>query len=1708
MSGKCGIYDGINDPEIFIQEYKICVIMKGWTAAVAKDNFPVFLKGKASRVYANIETKDTIQQLYDGLLLGCKPPNESLLVNFLSRKMKPEESISVYALELQQLLHVAMPLLQADYQSSFLRAHLCLSLPVELQNLVNFTADNLSWDQLLVKLDQMDAKRRGTARPSFTPQNYGSTHNALNTMIKNEPVDTFYAESRNKSTPTYINNQRNNSSQQRSSNQYGSSSSQGQSSGNRDRNRPTCHYCKIPGHIQADCRKLKFKTENNTSANSHTSSNRGRPPGDWNKAKLNFAESNNTTHEHQEFPFSLENNVLDVVSLNSNEVKVHTPPIRSLIKCNVELTLFGRRSIVKALIDGGSSHSFISPKVLSDQQVLDVTNKASRQNFSISGATGAVNCQCSVTKAELKMGSWMGTHTFIIANPVRKHEMIIGRDFLKANEVMINHGNDTLLFDGNEIHVNTVSSISNTWLSAELTTDFSICDVNVTVCQFTSGDPLCDVNTMSSSPVVNTDNVVKVFEDTIVKGNTQRLVRAYGMQNSDPATNKRVVMFEPSKPMPMDCLIGRSAHNIDEPIYCNVMNAGPDDLTFKTGQNIGQLSEIENANSQFDKDVASFQPLDIDMVRKTAMDTKVKLDSEMNEMITNNKLTDLQTRMLLVVLSMNESVFQWDKSSLGRTKLVEHYVNTGDNRPVQQKQYPIPTVAYDEIRKQTAQMLKDKIIRPSSSPWRSPVLLVKKKDSGGNVVGYRFCIDLTKVNAVTVKDSYPLPLISKTVDRLSGSKFFSSGDLDRAFWQIGLAEEDKEKFAFVMDSKLYEPNVMPFGSMNAPSTFQRLVDRVLNGLTWKQCLVYLDDILIFSKTFEEHLCHIHECLSRFKFAGLMLKPSKCNFAKAEVNYLGFKITEEGIRASDKKLEAMANQIPPPITKNLFNFLCSITYYRQCVPRYGDLTYLLYKMCEEKKRLCVWTSEALKCFSILKQAFITAPILAFPDFTKPFFIHTDASDIGISAVLLQMFELLRPISFSGRKLTWTEGRYSAAEREMLGVVEGYDTNYHIVYGRHIEFYTDHKPLVTMQKLKRPSGRLGRLFHRLAGVDYNLNYIPGSQNYLADFLSRSFDPDTKEADVTYLALQSTVDWQTEQSLDPEVTAIIKCIANNARDADWTIVPFGARWLREKRQLYLEQNASGCTLKYGNNRVVVPRQLKVDILEHHHDSPFTGHRGFESTILSINKRYYWNYMPSEVKAYCKTCQKCQTYNFACIHNRAPLKSIVTTRPWQMLGLDFMGPFKTTTRGNAYIILGVDHFTKFIEGAATESFDSETTALFVLNNIICRYGMVEQILSDQGVNFEAKLFAHLCALLGTDKLHTSAYHAAGNGITERPNKTVKPNLAKFVNAEHNDWDLYLQMAISAYNNTVHSTTGLTPFTAMFGRPSVLVADVLLNNKLDAGTKLKDVSYFIKALRINADYVCELIKEHTGVAQKRQKNNYDRFVKDRAFYKVGDTVKIDNFKVRPGFSKAFEEKFHGPYVISDLCGDLNYRLTAPDRKTIVVHYNRMSHFNVREGNARHSCDNAPKPSPIAQLATRSSERLKAIKPANYYSSSDSDYEDTPEPIDVVMDREPLVAQQLAEQVAQPADLQEEHLPVLSISPEPATEAQSSPEFTTPESTRSPVHAKTPKKDSKLSPGLTRKGKVKSQCLRCGYYFEQKFGMRIHLSSCTGQRVLVPEGGM
>ena len=468
-----------------------------------------------------------------------------------------------------------------------------------------------------------------------------------------------------------------------------------------------------------------------------------------------------------------------------------------------------------------------------------------------------------------------------------------------------------------------------------------------------------------------------------------------------------------------------------------------------------------------------------------------------------------------------------------------------------------------------------------------------------------------------------------------------------------------------------------------------------------------------------------------------------------------------------------------------------------------------------------------------------------------------------------------------------------------------------------------------------------------------------------MSRAFGKEEVVAKVNNILLQSTVNWLDEQSKSNEINSIVRLVKHHAPDDDWLAVVNGRRWLSERANLHI--STSGI-LMHSKRRIVCPQHMLDHILHLHHDSPLAGHRAFETTFDAVKLRYFWLNMSTIIKQYCKSCSKCQAFNFSCLHHRAPLQPISVSRPWQLVGTDFMGPFKTSERGNAYIILAIDHLTKFAEGAATVSFDANTTAEFLFNNVVCRHGMFEKLLSDQGVNFESHLLKQLCILLGTDKLHTSTYHAAGNGITERLNKTIKPALAKFVNDDHTDWDAFLPMALSAYNNSIHSTTRMTPYEALYHRPSVQVSDVLLNNQLPFGTKPHTVADFILRVRRSAEHISKMLLDNTQRAQAKQKLQYDRFARDNNEFELGDSVMITNYRQRPGHTKSFEPKFIGPYTIAERITDLNYKLKADNLPSEIVHFNRMEKYHTRRAVI------APNPhaAPPVPLAAASRPQLAA----------------------------------------------------------------------------------------------------------------------------------------
>ena len=454
-----------------------------------------------------------------------------------------------------------------------------------------------------------------------------------------------------------------------------------------------------------------------------------------------------------------------------------------------------------------------------------------------------------------------------------------------------------------------------------------------------------------------------------------------------------------------------------------------------------------------------------------------------------------QQRDLRRLIDEYQDVFSKEGNPISSTSLVEHEIHT-TGPPIRlpfRRQNP---VVRDIEQQQVKEMLRDEVIRPSTSPWASPVVMVKKKDGS-----MRFCVDFRKMNDATIKDAHPLPRIDDTLESLHGSQYFTTLDLKSGYWQVPIKEEDKEKTAFrTSNGQLYEFNQLPFGLCNAPATFSRLMDRTLAGLAWNICLYYLDDIIVFSATWAEHLERLRAVFERLRRANLKLGAHKCQLAAREVSFLGYKVTPEGLEPEPRLMEAIS-KLPPPINvSEVRSFLGLVGYYRRFVKRFSDKAAPLNALlC--KDQAWKWTQECQYAFETLKGEITSRPVSAYPDFSKPFRLYTDASNLGLGAILAQKQEgKEKIICCASRTLNNAETNYSTTKKECLAIVWGVQVFRPFLVATHFEILTDHYALQWLRSMKSTSAILHRWAAALEDYRFTILHRPGKLQGHVDALSR--------------------------------------------------------------------------------------------------------------------------------------------------------------------------------------------------------------------------------------------------------------------------------------------------------------------------------------------------------------------------------------------------------------------------------------------------------------------------------------------------------------------------------------------------------------------------------------------------------------------------------
>lgn len=828
--------------------------------------------------------------------------------------------------------------------------------------------------------------------------------------------------------------------------------------------------------------------------------------------------------------------------------------------------------------------------------------------------------------------------------------------------------------------------------------------------------------------------------------------------------------------------------------------------------------------------------------------------NELN-MITEGQidLAEAQKEKLAEIISTFK--FPEEGEPLGRTNVLEHHIDTGNAGPIKQRHYPVSPFVQTEMDEELERMLKLGVIEKSFGAWSSPIVGVRK--SSGKL---RLCLDCRKVNEVSKTDAFPLPYISRILGRLRGTKYLSSIDLSDAFWQIPLAKEDREKTAFTVPGRgLYQFTVMPFGLHGAPMTMSRLMDSVLGYDLEPLVFVYLDDIIIATETFEDHIRCMEEVSARLKKANLSISLKKSKFCMEKLEYLGYVISQNGISVNLDKVSAILNYPPPKNVRGVRRLIGMVGWYRRFIPDFATIvspiTDLLKKIHANKFK---WTEAADKSFNLLKTVLISAPVLSTPDFTIPFVIHCDASDAGVGAVLVQgSGDSERVIAYMSQKLTSAQTKYTTTEKECLAVILAVEKFRPYIEGTKFTVITDHASLLWLKNLKDPSGRLSRWALRLQHYEYVLLHRKGKLNVVPDALSRSVE---------------SIELITDEVVDEDYLDLIKRINDLPEECPGFKNDGGVVYK------YVRDNATDFSWK-----LVVPKPLRPKILLKCHDSPTSSHGGINKTVTKIKNRYYWPGMTKQIKEYIKKCEVCQLNKPSNVILRGEMgKPKDPQLPWKMLSVDLIGPLPRSKNGNSNLLVVLDVFSKFVLLKPLKKATAATVSKFLEENVFLMFGVPEILICDNGSQFIAKSFKSFLQDYNVKLWYTASYLPQTNPV-ERVNRSIKAALRSYTNENHRDWDVYINHIGCALRTAVHTATKYTPYYLNFGKEIVTdgqdyqVDDKLsdLNGKSDRIKKLKSIR--------------EKITGNLLEAYKTYSERYNLRSRKISF-KVGDIVLKRNF--------------------------------------------------------------------------------------------------------------------------------------------------------------------------------------------------------------------------
>ncbi len=811
-------------------------------------------------------------------------------------------------------------------------------------------------------------------------------------------------------------------------------------------------------------------------------------------------------------------------------------------------------------------------------------------------------------------------------------------------------------------------------------------------------------------------------------------------------------------------------------------------------------------------------------------------------------------------------------TGFGKTALVQHSIQTVPGRIVCVDNRRVPRALKPKIREHLDELLREGVIQECSGEWRSPILPIKKKDGS-----MRLAIDYRELNAITKKDVSPIPRIDEIIEQVGGAKVFTKLDLTKGYYQVEVRKEDREKTAFVFDDKLFCFNRMPFGLTTAPQTFQKLMNKVIEGVASARC--YLDDVVIFSATAEEHVGHVRCVLARLRKAGLTLNKRKCEFAVTKMEFLGHFIEGGKLKPAGDKLARIKSWAQPSSGKELRTFVGFANYLRKFVKEFSILMAPLNRMQGSKQ--FVWTPECARSFEAVKNAIADVKFLYIPTASNEFVVTTDASGEGMGGSLHQVVAgERRLIEYFSKGFSDAQKRYSTIEQEATAIVFAFEIWRYFLLGAKVLVETDHKPLQWLLSKKDLPSKLGRMALKLQEFDIQgITHVKGVDNVFADALSR----------VQVAVLEET---DSEQG--------------------WTEKMHEHR-RRDPKNFRLDR--TGRVFFDGRLYITSPAQVE-QILKEVHDG--AGHFGVYKVQEAIRKRFFWPSWQRHVRAYVKQCERCITMKSDREPTRERLQPLVSERPLERVHVDVCGPL-STSGGCRYILVMQDAFSKWLWGVPVR--DTKTSTLVrAIRAGFEETGWPGGVTTDAASQFQSAEFKRFCQDRNVEVHYTSVNHHLGNGLVERAIQTLEKMLR--TSGEQRDWARRVRGCVDAYNNCVHHSTGVAPAALLLGRDRA--------EPVDQRFELPE--------RHVASNVWEVAAGNLRKCRQRMERAYNMACRQGEAVRVGDRVAWHTLAQAVGTSKKLNQRWRGPFQVIEREGVMALVKGRSERE-VWLHVNHLKRW-------------------------------------------------------------------------------------------------------------------------------------------------------------------------